>query len=138
MPVPHPTTVTAGARIVVVATRVVLVAELLVSLWSAVMLWTLRDLSYLDDDGTDLFRLRVAVQPALAVLWAGFCGWAAVVSFRRRSGTPGPAHLFTAAAVAHLLGSAWTAAQGAWPFATGLLALAALLLAAGRAFRLAR
>ncbi|MFJ8477729.1 hypothetical protein [Kitasatospora sp. NPDC094011] len=102
------------------------------------MLWTLRDLSYLDDDGTDLFRLRVAVWPALAVLWAGFCGWAAVVSLRRRTGRPGPAHLFTTAAVAHLLGATWTAAQGAWPFAAGLLTLAALLLTAGHAFRPAR
>ncbi|MBO1418916.1 hypothetical protein [Streptomyces sp. FH025] len=128
MPVPHPTT----ARITVITTRAVLVAETVVSLWSAVMLWTLRDLAYLDDDGTDFFRHRTAIRPALALLWAALCGAAVVASVRRRPGARGPAHLFTAAGAVHLLGAVWTAAHGAWPLAAGLLAVAALLLYAAR------
>ncbi|MEV7024773.1 hypothetical protein [Kitasatospora sp. NPDC093558] len=128
----------ATTRFAVIAARVVLVAEALMSLWIALAMWMFQ-LSSLDDDGSTYDRYGTAIGPVLALVWAGVCVWAVTSSVRhRRSGARRPAIPVAITAAAHLLGTVWAAAHGLWPTAVCSLAVAVLLAAAARPARPAR
>ncbi|MFJ9692513.1 hypothetical protein [Kitasatospora sp. NPDC101183] len=109
-------------RAALVVSRLILGAEVLGSLWVAVVTWMLRGLFYFDEDGRSGL-----LGPAVALAWALLC--AATLVATRRGGGRG---VFTAAAVVHALAAAWASWHTVWPLAAGAVGAAAVLALAGR------